>query len=208
MTRPTGSASCCDLFSYICSSVWTYSNSSCCSISRNILPCCSSSRCITPLLGGLNNPKSVCGWVGPVPAPQGWSSSAWIKINARAVDVPIPVSTSQLQLTLHGLELADPAVNESPEAALESITDIRQWIQALGSSPRNDVKKVEFKALRLTEVAGSTAAKERRATVDFTINNVPLSYVLYSNPLFVCAPTLASGLTSCTSAKLSSISAV
>ncbi|OBT76638.1 hypothetical protein VF21_05330 [Pseudogymnoascus sp. 05NY08] len=143
------------------------------------------------VLGGLNNPKSICGWVGPVPAPQGWSSSAWIKINARAVDVPIPVSTSQLQLTLDGLGLADPDVNESPEAALESITDIGQWIQALGPSPtapRNDVKKVEFKALRLTEVAGATSAKEYRATVDFAINNVPISYVLYSNPLFVCAP--------------------
>ncbi|ELR03936.1 hypothetical protein VC83_09032 [Pseudogymnoascus destructans] len=143
------------------------------------------------VLGGLNNPKSLCGWIGPVPAPQGWTSSAWIKINARAVDVPIPVSTTQLQLTLDGLGLADPDVNESPEAALESITDIGQWIQALGPSPtapRNDVKKVEFKSLRLTEVAGTPAAKEYRATVDFTINNVPISYVLYSNPLFVCAP--------------------
>jgi hypothetical protein len=143
------------------------------------------------VLGGLNNPRSICGWVGPVPAPQGWSSSAWVKINARAVDVPIPVSTSQLQLTLDGLGLADPDVNESPEAALESITDIGQWIQALGPPPtatRNDVKKVEFTALRLTEVAGTTAEKEYRATVDFIINNIPISYVLYSNPLFVCAP--------------------
>ncbi|KFY49262.1 hypothetical protein V495_00643 [Pseudogymnoascus sp. VKM F-4514 (FW-929)] len=142
------------------------------------------------VLGGLNNPKSVCGWIGPVPAPIGWTSSDWVKINARPVDVPIPVSTTQLQLTLDGLGLADPEVNETPEAALESITDIGQWIQALGppTTPPNNSKRVEFKALRLTEVAGSTTTKEYRATIDFLINNVPVSYVLYSNPLFVCAP--------------------
>jgi hypothetical protein len=153
---------------------------------------------VARVLGGLNNPKTVCGWVGPVPAPEGWTSSDWIKLNARSVDIPIPVSTTQLRLTLESLGLDEPDLNETTEASLEIVTDISQWIQALGPRPPDtihDNRKVVFKGIRLTEVPSATTtadatktAKEYRASIDFDISGATISYVLYSNPIFVSAP--------------------
>jgi hypothetical protein len=54
---------------------------------------------------------------------------------------------------------------------------------------------VAFKAIRLIEVPSATSttdpasvAKEYRASLEFEVSGATISYILYSNPLFVSAP--------------------
>jgi hypothetical protein len=152
------------------------------------------------VLGGLRNPKSVCGWIGPVPAPEGGPSSGWIKLNARRVDVPAPVSITA-QETLESLGFEPPRGGETQETVAQSIFDPNEWIQSPGPAPRaaNDISSSAFKGIRLTEVPAAglgilgsyttlNRTKEYRASIDFEVNGVAANYILYSNPVFVSAP--------------------
>jgi hypothetical protein len=152
------------------------------------------------VLGGLRNPKSVCGWIGPAPAPEGGPSSGWIKLNARRVDIPIPVA-STAQDTLESLGFEPAGGSETPEAILQSIVDPNEWIQCPGPAPRaeSDASQAAFKGINLTEVPTAASvrsgnytilntSKEYRASVDFEVNGVATRYTLYSNPVFVSAP--------------------
>jgi hypothetical protein len=149
------------------------------------------------VLSGLKNPRSICGWIGPLPAPEE-SFSGWIRLNARRVDIPVPVSTTQTSLESLGFGATDEI--ESPDAILESITDPNEWIQACPPSrPTNDSSRSVFKAIHLTEIPSGTTitvgvnatvrtSKEYRASLDFEVNGSLTRYTLYSNPIFVYAP--------------------
>ena len=149
------------------------------------------------VLGGLKNPKSVCGWIGPVPAPEG-NFSGWIRLSARRVDIPVPVSTTQT--SLQSLGFGQPNGTESPEAILQTITDPNEWIQACPPyRPTNDSSHSVFKGIHLIEIPDTTAtsaganstivtSKEYRASLEFEVNGTLTRYTLYSNPLFVYAP--------------------
>ncbi|KAH8589023.1 hypothetical protein B0O99DRAFT_582254 [Bisporella sp. PMI_857] len=148
------------------------------------------------VLGGLRNPKSVCGWLGPVPAPEGWTETGWVKLNSRRVDIPVPISTTG-QDTLESLGFGSSEANEDPEALIHSIVDPNEWIPSPGPPPRraSDTSRTQFKGFRLTQLAGTATAAlgslptiEYRASVDFDINGKLGTYVLYSNPVFVSAP--------------------
>jgi hypothetical protein len=148
------------------------------------------------VLGGLRNSRSVCGWVGPVPAPSGGNLRGWVRLSARRVDVPVPVNTNQTSLETLGFE--QPSVTESPESILESITDPTQWIQPTPPTrAANDASRSVFKGIDLAEVSPATnilstisnlMVKEYRASINFEINGTPTRYTLYSNPVFVSAP--------------------
>jgi hypothetical protein len=151
------------------------------------------------VLGGLKNPRSVCGWIGPLPAPEG-GFSGWIRLNARRVAIPVPVNKTQPSLQSLGFGPMDGT--ESPEAIIQNITDSNEWIQACPPPrPTNDSSRSVFKAIHLTEIPGATARmtgenatnttstnKEYRASLDFEVNGSPICYTLYSNPVFVYAP--------------------
>lgn len=149
------------------------------------------------VLGGLKNPRSVCGWIGPVPAPEE-GVSGWIRLNARRVDIPVPVSTTQTSLQHLGFGPLDGT--ESPEAIVQSITDPNEWIQVCPPSrPTNDSSRSVFKTIHLTEIASATAttagsnttastSKEYRASLNFEVNGSLTCYTLYSNPIFIYAP--------------------
>ncbi|KAH0559839.1 hypothetical protein GP486_003648, partial [Trichoglossum hirsutum] len=149
------------------------------------------------VLGGLKNPKSVCGWIGPVPAPEG-GLSGWIRLNSRRVDIPVPVKSTQP--SLRSLGFGQPSTTETPEAILQSISNPDEWIQGCPpSKPANNSSRSVFKAIRLTEIPSaafptgplSTATltiKEYRASLYFEVNGTQVNYTLYSNPIFVCAP--------------------
>jgi hypothetical protein len=148
------------------------------------------------VLGGLKNPRSVCGWIGPFPAPDG-GFPGWIRLNARRVDIPVPVSTTETSLQSLGFGPMDEI--DSPQAILQSITDPNEWIQTCPPSrPTNDSSRSVFKAIHLTEIPNATVtpagastagtSKEYRASLDFEVNGSPICYTLYSNPIFVYAP--------------------
>ncbi|KAI9781776.1 MAG: hypothetical protein M1839_005769 [Geoglossum umbratile] len=151
------------------------------------------------VLGGLKNPKSVCGWIGPVPAPEG-NFSGWIRLNARRIDVPVPVKATQS--SLQSLGFGQPNETESSEEILQSITDPAEWIVGYRPyKPPNELNRAKLKAIRLTEIPGASnastlpnalsallATKEHRASLDFEVSGTSVSYTLYSNPIFLCAP--------------------
>ena len=145
------------------------------------------------VLGGLKNARSVCGWVGPVPAPEN-GASGWISLKARSVEIPTPVSTTHTSLQGLGFE---EDWTETPEAILQSITDSNEWIQVSPPSrPIDDPSCSVFKGIHLSEIQSSTlmgtsgtnSTKEYRASLDFELNGTNTRYTLYSNPLFVYAP--------------------
>jgi hypothetical protein len=149
------------------------------------------------VLGGLKNPRSVCGWVGPFPAPEG-NFSGWIRLNARRADIPVPVDKTQTSLQSLGFELRDET--EDPEVMLQSITDPNELIQDCPPSrPTNDSSRSVFKAIHLSEISSATAttagtdttlrtSREYRASLDFEVNGSLTRYTLYSNSIFIYAP--------------------
>jgi hypothetical protein len=157
------------------------------------------------VLGGMKGVKSVCGWVGPVPAPKE-KVSGWIRLKARSVDIPIPVSVSansQSALQDFGFdELGGSA--SSTEAVLQSIINPDEWIQVLPPTAvrESNTSSVQLKAIHLVKlpvspVASRTASilppEEYRAFLDFEVNGQTVSYTLYSNPVFVAAPPCVNG---------------
>jgi hypothetical protein len=150
------------------------------------------------VLGGLKNPKSVCGWIGPLPAPEG-GFSGWIRLNARSVDIPVPANTTEA--SFESLGFGENNGTESPAAILQSITNPNEWIQACPPSrPRNDSSRSVFKRIHLTEIPNPpltitgvfstilSTSKEYRASLDFEVDGTLTCYTLYSNPIFVYAP--------------------
>lgn len=145
------------------------------------------------VLGGLKNLRSICGWIGPLPAPVG-NYSGWILLNARRVNIPVPVSTTETALQSFGFNPADEM--ESRDTTIQSLVDPNEWIQTCPPSrPTNDSNNSVFKAIRLTEVPSATTtttiantSKEYQASLDFEVNGSSTSYTLYSNPIFICAP--------------------
>ena len=152
------------------------------------------------VLGGLRNPKSICGWIGPVPAPEG-GPTGWIRLNARYVDCPVPVSSAEDALSSLGFD--ERSDTETNEQMLNSIVDPNEWSQHCqpATRPVTDTSRSRLKSIHLTLIpaasrpiaaSSSTTAtlptEEYRASVDFEVNGATTTFTLYSNPVFVAAP--------------------
>jgi len=145
------------------------------------------------VLGGLKNPKCVCGWIGPVPAPEG-NFTGWIRLNARRANIPVPASTT-LQPSLQDLGFGSTDDAGTPEEVFQSITDPNDWIPASPPSrPANDTSCSVFKKIQLVEIPPISPSsiisvgKEYRASLEFEVNGTLTRYTLYSTPIFVYAP--------------------
>ncbi|KAF1813431.1 hypothetical protein P152DRAFT_457795 [Eremomyces bilateralis CBS 781.70] len=150
------------------------------------------------ILGGLKNSRSMGGWIGPVPKPIG-NLSGWVRLRARPVDVPIPVSAPPGQSALHHLGVDQPATNEELERSIQEIMDENEWIKPdPPTKPSNDTRKSVFKGIRLEllPIVSNTPylltpahpKEEYRAMLDFEVNGVATTFTLYSIPVFVAAP--------------------
>jgi hypothetical protein len=149
------------------------------------------------VLGGHKDAKSVCGWVGPMPAPTG-NVTGWVRIAARRVDCPIPCNTSLNSLESLGFD--QPGPEETAETIITNITDPNEWIQAIPPARLSSElasTRCALQTINLTEmpraasatagVTPSTKEKEYRASLTFSIGapTNTVTYTLYSNPLFV-----------------------
>lgn len=143
------------------------------------------------VLGGLRNSKAVCGWIGPVPAPRG-KVAGWIRLNARKVNVLVPVVREADPLASFGFDS-----NDLSNAIIEQITKPSEWISPTPPFLQpNDPSRSNFKGYELTLLSShpgpsldpSLPPEEYRATLEFEINGSPTKYTLYSNPMFVAAP--------------------
>jgi hypothetical protein len=152
------------------------------------------------VLGGLRNPKSICGWVGPLPSPSGKNQhgttiSGWIRLNSRRVDVPVPVVKSAKPLEAFGFLDDSP---ENNEQMIEAIVDINEYITPTPPALLPGQRRSTFKGITLelvpearlnlnTSLAG-LPTEEYRSSLQFDIGGVAVTYTLYSCPIFVCAP--------------------
>lgn len=141
------------------------------------------------VFGALRSSKMVCGWVGPVVAPQG-AASGYYFLRSRTLDVPVaaksdnfvtfltPYFTDPVQLVLSVTNTDDYTSSESPKKPTGS-----------GS--------VEFKSLKLELLAGtgssSESDKEYRPTLFFDIDGKEIQYTLYSKPMFIAATPCREG---------------
>jgi hypothetical protein len=152
------------------------------------------------VLGSFNGVKSVCGWIGPLPAPNE-NVSGWIRLKVRSVDVPVPVQASTSSgSTLQAFGFDEPSGNaESLNNLLQSITNPDEWGQAqapMAARGSNVMTRVQLKAIHLTPLSTSAPinttstlpTEEYRASLEFEINEQTVTYTLYSNPIFVAAP--------------------
>jgi hypothetical protein len=150
------------------------------------------------VLGGLRNPRSVCGWVGPVPAPKLLPSgdiTGWVRLNARELDIPTPIVKSQRPLETFGFISGS---TETREQMIDSIVDINEYINPTNPAPIQVVQRSQFKSISLELMPEARYAlnnpnpglpKETyRASLEFEVNGKPVKYTLFSNPVFVNAP--------------------
>jgi hypothetical protein len=144
------------------------------------------------VLGGLRNPKSTCGWIGPVPAPVG-GPSGWVRLNARPVAFAVPV-TNGLESSLEILGFSEADLAEDPQRLIQDLSDMNRWNPPIGlpAKAADQVVAVRLEKIRLQETppTGAVTAYSRQysASLDFTINGKRVTYTLYSNPVFVHAP--------------------
>ena len=157
------------------------------------------------VLGGMKGVKSVCGWIGPLPAPKE-KISGWVRLKARSVDIPVPVSvpaSGQNALQEFGFDELGGAP-ENAEAVLLSIINPDEWVQVSPptATRQSNAGTVQLKAIHLTKLPISVVAsttlstlppEEYRASLDFEVNGKTVSYTLYSNPVFVAAPPCVGG---------------
>jgi hypothetical protein len=147
------------------------------------------------VLGGLKNPKSICGWVGPLPAPTLLPSgdiAGWVRLSARIVNLPTPIVKSDRPLDAFGFN--QPGSTERREDIVDAIVDVNEYItpaspQANPIAPRATFKGINLELMPTPHVTVDDTnpglPKETyRASLDFEINSEQVRYTLFSNPVF------------------------
>lgn len=150
------------------------------------------------VLGGLQNARSTCGWIGPCMVPSGFQTG-WVLIHARKVDFITPVVDDLTQTDLEVLGFSETDADHDPLTLLRDITDMQKWETPKGlparpssSSAASNASSVQLSAIRLTEVMDTNVvARQFRATLDFLFQGKTTSFTLYSNPVFVHVPKCA-----------------
>ncbi|KAF2753216.1 hypothetical protein EJ05DRAFT_515049 [Pseudovirgaria hyperparasitica] len=150
------------------------------------------------VLGAHRDAGSVCGWIGPLPAPTG-VPEGWVRINAKRTLPPTPCDPkTDILESLGFAAAADPGSHNVPQftepvdSLLTSLTDSGAYVVPVPPT-RDDRRKSELKEIRLMELsapgtalsAKSSGVTEYRAILHFSVNSVPVSYTLYNVPLFV-----------------------
>lgn len=137
------------------------------------------------VLGGLANPKTVCGWVGPVPKPTK-DISGWVVVMARQVEFPEPCVANPdeddgIAAVLNG------ATGASATEALRELAKIQDWVSPVFPPKATDAVEVTFKGINLEDLPPTPTEQHYRAVLDFDMGGTVISYTLYSNPVFVSA---------------------
>jgi hypothetical protein len=152
------------------------------------------------VLGGLRNPKSTCGWIGPSPAPHGKDLrgnpvTGWIRLNVRQTNVPTPVVKLPSPLEAFGF---GPSRTETNSQILNAMTDPNEYILPRPLNPPPNHRGSAFKGINLDLIPGVESilnlsilglpTETYRASMDFEIDSKPVRYNLFYNPVFVTAP--------------------
>lgn len=149
------------------------------------------------VLGSLPGVKSVCGWVGPCPPING-PHRRWIRPKARRV-APPPARTFNHNEDDHPIRLKE---GEDIQQWMAEIKDDSRW--AAPEPPVRQMTTCTLESISVKELplSGEIEAKrskmtkieiereiEYRASITFKIDNEPpVTYTLYTNPVFITAP--------------------
>lgn len=161
------------------------------------------------VLSALRNPKSLCGWIGPLPAPIG-THTGWIRLNTRRVDIPTPIVRPTNILEALGFNDPDRESNpitsstsQTRAAILTSITSTTCYIPVplITRSP-TDPAQTAFTGIGLDALPNTTPlppplahlpSTQHRAILSFTLNTARVRFTLFTNPIFLAAPPCVSG---------------
>ncbi|KAF4622668.1 hypothetical protein G7Y89_g14358 [Cudoniella acicularis] len=135
------------------------------------------------VFGALQSSKMVCGWVGPVQAPEG-DLSGWFTLTARRLDIPAPASPDGSSAAV--TDIISSYFSNTQEMAF-SLTNLDDYIQSTPPPKPAGSQTVVFKSYKLDQVPAGTNVKEYRATLYFEIDGKEVSYALFTNPIFVNA---------------------
>jgi tetratricopeptide (TPR) repeat protein len=169
------------------------------------------------VLGALSGVISLNGWIGPCPPvefypPIGDVKAHHIRISSRRV-APIEYIPPKDGVIFVGprndqWEALRMQPNEEIGQYMQDMTDSDQWI--IPEPPIQQVGTCEIQAIRLKQLPLDTAVAgirnrsaqqvqnetQYRASITFQIdnNNGPISYILYTNPVFVSLPPCFPGV--------------
>jgi hypothetical protein len=166
------------------------------------------------VLGGMQGVRAANGWVGPCPAPvdvrDGAIKEGWWRVHARDVAFNRFMASDQSAnegrfAPFHGREDGSSAADW-----IRGMGDRSKWAVPIGPSESSD--RVEFRAVRFQKqgsaLQGSSSPAqgtiqtdnedddgepEQRAILEILINDRPVNFTLYSNPVFVAAPACIDG---------------
>ena len=154
------------------------------------------------VLGGIRGTGNICGWIGPLPAPVG-TVKGWVRLNARRVDIPVPVRDTGNALESFGI---DNTYTETSENIIYTLLNPNEFITPSPPAVPRPHRRFTFKSINLELVPSATGTanlnpglppEEYRASLDFDLVGENVRYTLYSNPVFVTAPPHALVHTSC-----------
>ena len=168
------------------------------------------------ILGTLSGVHSMCGWIGPCPAVEFLPKNddfqpRHVRLKARKV-APIKETKGDDDVIYigHGYDEGknirlgdeeDPHAYITEMSSRESYLTLEPPVRQLGTVKLESVrlKKLAPEALAQSRHGHSPASIDRedefRASLVFSIDNneAPISYTLYTNPIFVAAPPCYSG---------------
>lgn len=142
------------------------------------------------VLGGMENVRTVCGWIGPCPKVENRDIQGWVFVENSPLKVP-----EVLGDRLEGL----PDVVEN---VMEALRDVKEWIVPQVNIGPTDETNISLKPIELaslpcgtlvTAVGNEIFVSERsvpsyRATLNFIVNTSPQLYTPHWVPQFVAAP--------------------
>lgn len=156
------------------------------------------------VLGGMKGIKSVCGWIGPCPAPIEDSVTGWVRNNGAAVAFPIP-GKQILGNFSHGDSVggkmstslwAMPTEETLTLEWLANMSDKTKW--KTPEAPKPSSERCEFLGLHLKPLQSEVPPavpqdQEYRASIDFNVNGKPVTYTLFCKPTFVASHPCING---------------
>jgi hypothetical protein len=165
------------------------------------------------VLGGMKGCRAANGWIGPYPAPEDVRGASlkegWWRVHARNVAFTRFMSRDQPAEVRRFAAFQSCEDNSSAAEWIRGMGNRSEWAVPIGPSESSD--HVEFRALRFQKLGSAlhdtTPAQgtlmesdgqdepepEQRAILDLLINDRPVSFTLYSNPVFIAAPACIDG---------------
>jgi hypothetical protein len=148
-----------------------------------------STTALGKVLGGLVDVKAISGWIGPCMRPESPKINGWITVRTRGVAFPESDESNRRVL--------QPQSGEDLQH-VEAIENVSNWVYP--PSPAQLSCNCTLNTIQLKELppagggrSNSKTATEYQATITLGIDAAPVTYTLYTNPLFITSTPCSNG---------------